>query len=111
MGLGMSALGGEADVIAAKADIAPRMSAIRGKADVWRDRRFGLLLAKSGPKRPQPEPAQQLVKDIAFALPPGLGQSPRSALGVSPPQLVGLMAFQYSKLRLRMYWSWITPRQ
>ena len=45
---GTSAPGGEADVIAAKADIAPRMSAIRGKADVWRDRRFGLLLAISG---------------------------------------------------------------
>ena len=45
---GMSAPGGEADVNAAKADIAPRMSAIRGKADVWRDRRFGPLLAISG---------------------------------------------------------------
>ena len=43
---GTSAPGGEADVIAAKADIAPRMSAIRGKADVWRDRRFGLLVAE-----------------------------------------------------------------
>ncbi len=46
------------------------MSAFGGKADVNQGVVKCPLIAKSGPKRPQPEPAQQLVKETAFALPP-----------------------------------------